>query len=115
MARVRASCPECGDVSLEVDDIHVRVCTDNDSGSYHFKCPSCDWIVYRDASERIVGLLQSSGAPCEEWRLPTELRESHAGDPITHDDILDFHFAIQQDGWESQLVEKLNSETGAHE
>ena len=43
MTTVRAQCPACGDVQLHIDDLTVRVCTDDDVPSaYRFRCPECD-------------------------------------------------------------------------
>src|SRR3546814_3383463 len=40
MATVMASCGDCGDVELRVNDLRVRICGDADAGSYVFRCPS---------------------------------------------------------------------------
>ena len=37
---IKASCHDCGDVELAVNDLEVRVCTQDDQGSYVFRCPS---------------------------------------------------------------------------
>ena len=31
------------------------------------------------------------------WSLPAELHELHVGDPISHDDLLDFHHLLADD------------------
>ncbi|MDQ1455834.1 MAG: hypothetical protein QOH28_1454, partial [Actinomycetota bacterium] len=38
---IRANCPTCGDVQLTADDLTVRVCADDERGSYCFRCPDC--------------------------------------------------------------------------
>ena len=46
MTTVRAQCPACGDVQLQIDDLTVRVCSDDEHpGSYRFRCPGCDQTV----------------------------------------------------------------------
>ena len=43
MTTVRAQCPACGDVKLRIDDLTVRVCSDESTtGAYRFRCPICD-------------------------------------------------------------------------
>ncbi len=93
MATIRASCADCGDVELTTRDVEVRVCTDDNQGTYSFRCPSCEIVVVKPADPRIVELLVATGVRLATWRLPAELFESRSGGPITHDDLLDFHDA----------------------
>jgi hypothetical protein len=105
MTTVRAQCPDCGDVSLEIADVTVRTFTDGTSGSeYRFDCPGCRRPVSRTASERIVDLLLSAGAPSEAWTWPAELRERPSGPPLTPDDLLDLHVLLDREGWFDDLV-----------
>lgn len=107
MTTIRASCPACGDVELTIDDVLVRICTDDDRGAYHFRCPGCDVPVAKTAEPRIVDLLVSSGVRMEVWQLPAELWEDRSGPAITHDDILDFHTLLEDDGWFESLVSEV--------
>jgi len=91
MATIRASCSDCGDVELTSADVHVRICDDNDDGTYSFRCPFCKMTMVKQAETRTIDLLIASGVAFSTWRLPAELAESHEGDPIDHDDLLDFH------------------------
>lgn len=103
MATIRASCGTCGDVEITSNDVTVRVCRDDNAGAYSFTCPSCDAIVVKDAEPRIVELLVTSGVRLITWSLPAELAEHHAGKPIDHDDLLDFHTLLETDGWMETL------------
>lgn len=107
MATIRASCPDCGDVELTTRDMKVRVCTEDQRGAYAFRCPSCRMAVTKSAEPRIVELLVSSGVPLEMWRLPAELTEQRVGEPITHDDLLEFHELLQDDSWFALLSEMV--------
>src|SRR3989440_9095453 len=104
VATIRASCPTCGDVELTTRDVSVQVCSSNNEGSYSFLCPHCRLAVSKPAEPRIVDLLVSSGVRLSVWHLPAELDESHEGAPISYDDLLEFHYAIQQDGWLDRLT-----------
>lgn len=97
MARVRASCPDCGDVELSADQVQVRVCAEDGAGSYAFRCPSCRLAAAKPADARVVQLLVSWGAPITMWRLPAELSEPRDGPPLTHDDLLAFHEVLADD------------------
>lgn len=101
---IKASCHDCGDVELAVDDLCVRVCTEDEQGTYVFRCPSCQMSVVKPAEQRIVDLLVASGVELIQWRLPAELFEPHRGAAISHDDLIDFHRLLQTDGWFSQVV-----------
>lgn len=104
MATIRASCATCGDVEVASGDVSVRVCRDDASGSYTFRCPSCAQVVAKPAEPRIVELLVVSGVRLITWDLPAELREPReGGKPIDHDDLLDFHSLLERDDWIEDL------------
>lgn len=103
MATIRASCSTCGDVEVTSRDVTVRVCRDDNAGTYSFTCPSCGVVVVKNAEPRIVELLVTSGVRLVTWSLPEELTEVHHGAPIDHDDLLDFHKLLESDGWMETL------------
>ncbi len=102
--RIRASCEECGDVELRVHDVHVRVCVDDNAGTYVFRCPRCTMSVVKEAEPRVVDLLLASGVEVTHWAMPAELRERHNGPAFTHDDLLDFHELLEGDDWQHELL-----------
>jgi hypothetical protein len=98
MATIRATCGECGDVDLTTADVHVRVCTTDNQGSYLFRCPSCRMTVVKQAEPRTVDLLVASGVSYETWAPPAELWEPRPPGPaIDHDDLIDFHALLGDD------------------
>ncbi len=105
LTTIRANCPNCGDVQLTSGDLTVRVCSDTEKGSYSFACPDCERAVAKDASQRIIDLLVSSGVRMQVWRLPAEVHEDRSGPSLTPDDLLDFHLRLQEDGWFERLAE----------
>ena len=110
MTTIRASCPSCGDVDLTVRDVSVRVCASDQSGSYTFRCPECEMAVAKPADPTVVELLVSSGVEMAVWELPAELWEPHVGEPISHDDLLDFHHLLGDERWFDRLTELVESE-----
>lgn len=104
VATIRANCPTCGDVDLMSCDVTVRLCADDNQGSYVFRCPDCEMAVAKPADSQIVDLLVASGVGLVVWTLPAELNEHHEGPVITYDDLLEFHYAIQQPGWFQRLT-----------
>ena len=108
MTTIRATCPSCGDVRLKAADVVVRVCANDNKGSYCFRCPSCGLRVTKSADSRIVDLLASSGVRMDVWHLPSELWEPRpTGAPVSYDDLLDFHLILQDDSWFEQLAETI--------
>jgi len=101
---IKATCEDCGDVQLGVDDVQVRICSQDERGTYVFRCTSCRMSVVKPAEPRVVELLTAAGAEVVEWSLPEELFELHSGDPIDHDDLIDFHRLLQADGWLQALT-----------
>ena len=110
MTTIRASCPSCGDVDLTVGDVSVRVCANDQSGSYNFRCPECEMAVAKHAEANVVELLISSGVKMAVWQLPAELWETRSGEPISHDDLLDFHALLSDDHWFERLTALVESE-----
>ncbi len=92
---------------MKASDLVVRVCSDDERGSYSFRCPDCHMPVAKDASRRIVDLLVGSGVRMQVWRLPAELHEARRGPTLTPDDLLDFHLHLQSDGWFETLAEDV--------
>lgn len=95
MGTISATCHDCGDVELTSAEVTVRLCIDNGAGSYLFRCPQCVLLVAKPAEPRIVELLTASGCRLQEWKLPAELFEPRLGPPICHDDLIDFHTALE--------------------
>lgn len=104
MTTIRANCPSCGDVQLRAADLRVRVCSDDETGTYNFRCPSCAQRVAKKANRHIVDLLVSSGVRMDVWRLPAELSEPRIGPPICPDDVLDMHLLLEEPNWFDQLA-----------
>lgn len=103
MAIIKASCPECGDVEMSIGEVQVALCTTTDHGSYAFRCPGCRMAVSKPIDGDVVDVLVASGARLSVWELPAELSEAHEGGPITHDDLLAFHFELDRDDWMARL------------
>jgi len=107
VATIRARCPHCGDVRLRTHQVTVRVCADDDQGSYWFRCPICKTAVAHDARPEIVELLVEAGVRRHVWNRPAELSEVRTGPPITSDDVLDFHLLLQSDEWLEHVSEMV--------
>ncbi len=107
MTRIRASCPDCGEVELLPDDVvlHVVRASDGDvssGSSYRFDCPSCEVAVQKPADDRIAQLLTTGGVAVEEnppLDKPPHPEAPRGGPPLTHDDLLDLHLAMRSDEW----------------
>ncbi len=108
MPIIRATCPTCGDVELTPRDLKVMVCSTNGEATYGFRCPGCKFLVSKKTDKQVVEVLVSSGVSMSFWRLPAELNESHDGEPINYDDLIDFHYLINSDDWIIRLRDELN-------
>lgn len=110
MAMIRATCGDCGDVELTTADVTVRVCSHDDSGTYHFRCPACRMTVVKSAEARVVDLLVASGVTVSRWDLPAELAERRSGPAISHDDLLDFHALLDGDEAWMEAVARMTDQ-----
>jgi hypothetical protein len=61
MTRIRARCPECGDVEFGIHDIAILGDDGSETG-YCFVCPTCADNVERSAVPDVIALLLSAGA-----------------------------------------------------
>lgn len=123
MTRIRATCPDCGEVDLQPTDIELHIVRGDDGevgngSSYCFSCPTCTVTVTKPADDRIARLLATGGVEIsierEERSLETadraeELRRNHPEGPVPgprlgYDDLLDFHLALEREDWFSELL-----------
>ena len=65
----------------------------------------------KHADPTVVELLVSAGVQMAVWQLPAELWETRMGEPISHDDLLDFHHLLADDGWFDRLSALVDSES----
>ncbi len=107
-AAVRVTCPSCGDQELTSEQLRARVCIDNDQSEYRFTCPECKRVTVLQTQRRIIDLLQSSGVQVDLWSLPAELFETHTGQQLTHNDIIDFHIVLEDDDAFSKALAELD-------
>jgi predicted RNA-binding Zn-ribbon protein involved in translation (DUF1610 family) len=127
VTRIRASCPECGEVDLRPDAVTLHLVRAADGevangSSYRFLCPDCAAMVTKPADGRIAQLLLTGGVPIEESEevggIATALsiaardpRPPHPeapppGPALTLDDLLDLHLALRDDAWLDALLDR---------
>lgn len=126
MTTIRATCPDCGEVDLTPEDIRLTVVRSPGApvgphSFYAFSCPSCAERVHKPADERIARLLTTGGVRVEvvdevgddtladeeldaPLPLPPHPEEPKAADPLTYDDVLDFHLLLQRPDWFADLL-----------
>ncbi len=75
-------------------------------GSYRFSCPECRKTVEKPADRKVVALLLSAGVELDEGReelAPVGARDERmheerpGGPPFTADDVINFHFLLEND------------------
>jgi hypothetical protein len=95
---VRASCPTCSEVEVRGEDFTIRCCIETMRSMYRFRCPRCASWTVKDAGPGVITLLLRAGARVERWRQPLELDERPGRNvaPLTEDDLIDFHEALQR-------------------
>ena len=108
MTTIRTTCPECGEVDMTPEAIVLTVQPSAGEGAYRFDCPSCGEAVQKPADRKIVALLVSAGVAVDAQGAESAEEEEfvEAGEPLgdratgpsfTHDDLIDFHYALQDD------------------
>ena len=114
MTTIRTTCPRCGEVDMGPESILLRVVPGGREGTYRFTCPTCADDVEKRADRKIVALLVSAGvdvagrggggyAESEELfdrpEMPDPRGSLPAGPAFTVDDLIDFHFRLEDDSY----------------
>lgn len=110
MARIKATCPSCGDVELTVPQVSVRLCTTTGEGDYRFSCPECMQTVERAGAQRAVELLIAAGVRVERWSIPVERVDDLSAPRIGYDDLIEFHMLLNDEQALSDSLGQLLNE-----
>lgn len=104
MTTIKATCPDCGEVSLTPEQMELRVAAT--ASSYAFSCPDCGDRITKPADERIVRLLVSGGVPVIDDEEEQSSRSRFPWPAFTYDDVLDFHTLLERSDWFELLLEE---------
>jgi hypothetical protein len=107
MTTIRATCATCGDVELTVADVTVMITPGSGDGTYAFGCPLCDTVVVKDCPSHTIDLLISAGVHYSMVALPHEPVPFPDAPSFTHDDLLEFHSFLANDGQVAGALEAL--------
>jgi hypothetical protein len=92
--RFAALCPTCGDLDISAEQMWLVLTDCPGRDHYFFHCPGCDQNVRRRAHSITVGVLEKL-VPVEHIQIPSEALESHEGEPLTMDDLIDLMLALE--------------------
>jgi predicted RNA-binding Zn-ribbon protein involved in translation (DUF1610 family) len=116
MTIIRTTCPTCGEVDMRADAVLLQVFDEDSGGRYSFVCPRCGEAVEKMADRTIVALLVSAGVDVEDRKKHPSGGSADAGlapcegipagRPFTLDDLIDFHFLLEDDQY---IEESLSS------
>jgi predicted RNA-binding Zn-ribbon protein involved in translation (DUF1610 family) len=118
MTTIRTTCPRCGEVDMGPESILLQVTRGGREGTYRFTCPTCMDAVEKRADRKIVALLVSAGVDVAGRGTLTETRELFDDEPedprgalprgpaLTIDDLIDFHFKLEDDGYIQDFLAK---------
>lgn len=104
MTVIKASCPVCGDVRLNADEVTIRTCVGKSGGEYRWKC-KCG-IVVKHAEQPIIDILRASGLKEEIWELPLELIEHPVDGSLSEDDLIDLVLAFEDGSAYEKITKK---------
>jgi predicted RNA-binding Zn-ribbon protein involved in translation (DUF1610 family) len=94
-AVVQASCPSCGPVEVSARAFSCGVdLRGTRRGLCQFTCPTCARLVFLGTAPVAADVLLDQGAHPFAGAAPFELLEVHRGEPLSWDDLLDFHLAV---------------------
>jgi hypothetical protein len=125
MTTIRATCPRCGEVEMGAASVLLVVEAGTSEGTYRFVCPGCEDTIQKRADRKVVMLLLSAGVevrevsrevvnmdhpsvrssqPSFEEALGKDMVATPEEPALTLDDLIDFHFMLQDDGWFEELA-----------
>lgn len=87
-----------------MDQVQVQICVSTGVATYSFQCPVCSLMANKEANDAVVESLTSAGSRLIAWTLPAELDEPKIGPRINHDDLLEFHLALESGDWQAELA-----------
>jgi predicted RNA-binding Zn-ribbon protein involved in translation (DUF1610 family) len=106
MTTIRTTCPHCGEVDMSPEAILLSVRDAAGEGCYRFSCPECQDTIEKPADRKIIALLLSAGVELDDPEESHAARSSDedvpmesrpGGPPLTVDDLIRFHFLLQDD------------------
>lgn len=126
MVRIQTRCPDCGKVRIAAEEALLTVFTTaggvpSGMAIYDFACPSCGDDVSIGIDRRTTSLLIRAGVPVTVELDPRDRHPSVAGarlaalrhpenppdgPPLTPDDLLDLHLALDRTDWFEYLLEE---------
>jgi predicted RNA-binding Zn-ribbon protein involved in translation (DUF1610 family) len=112
MTTIRTTCPRCGEVDMGPEAILLSVRQNGREGSYRFTCPQCADDVEKRADRKIVALLVSAGVDIDRgdeqmdslFDQEDQAREVPSGPAFTIDDVIEFHFLLQDDSYIQEFL-----------
>lgn len=124
MSTFLVTCPDCGRVRVDQNDVRLMVVRGAGSdaspeSTYLFQCPDCGERIDVPADDRIVHHLVAAGVkvtvlegmhPALRGRRSKKTAEPHPeepapGSPLDYDDLLDFHYLLARDDWFELLAQ----------
>ena len=98
MTRITTSCPRCGRIELEPDDVTLVLSPHEDSSWYMFDCAGCVHRVVKPAPPTVAIALGSVSITT--WTVPAEILERvlpGEAPVIGNDDLLDLILDLRRD------------------
>lgn len=89
---IRLECAACGVVQIAPTKMHIHNVSEG-AAFYMFRCPKCATSQTGYTRAEFVDALVRSGA--KKHAIPAEVLEERTGDPVSYDELLDFHFQLQ--------------------
>lgn len=90
------------------DEIKILSCLDFEQDELVFFCQNCQQESRKTIKGKVLQLLHSNGTKVETWSIPEEYFETKQGQPVNHDDLLDFHIHLKDEQMFAQALKELN-------
>jgi hypothetical protein len=102
---ILVSCPDCGEMHVEPQEVTIRTCIDDGSVTYRFRCRHCGRPYVGRTGPKSAGRTIIWGAHFEAWAYPLELAERPGGPPLCEDDLRRLCARMADDNWLAELAD----------
>ena len=93
---ITTRCTYCGDVDLLAEQMWLVLTEPRERTHFAFRCPECEQVTRHQVDDETLSVLVQL-IPVEEVSVPAEALETHAGPPLTADDLIDLMVGLDDD------------------
>ncbi|MEA2589566.1 MAG: hypothetical protein QOH66_2493 [Actinomycetota bacterium] len=109
LTETEVSCPWCGPVRVQAAELRCDADSRGGGALCEFFCPNCRRIIYLRIDTDGLQAIRLAGAQRFQGACPLELLESHRGQPLQWQDLLEFQAGLATTSCLSEVVVRCDT------